>query len=82
MNDIRKGKRNMNDVIVQFAYLLGMTVGSARCAKEKAVAEKMADYNSEELLEILSGWAEAYFEGEETDTVSFFEEKIEDLLQE
>ena len=66
----------MNDIIVQFAMLWGMTIGSAISPKEIETAEKMKQYNSEELLQLMSEWAEEYVSANAEDTVEFFEKKL------
>lgn len=72
----------MNDIIVQFAVLWGQTIGSSLSSKEVEIAEEMKQYDSEELLKILSAWAEEFVAGNEEDTVEFFEEKLVDWLHE
>ena len=72
----------MNDIIVQFAMLWGVTIGSALSSKEREIAEEMKTYDSEELLQILSGWAEEYAFANAEDTVEFFETKLTDLMHE
>ena len=68
----------MNEVIVQFAVLWGQTIGSAFSVEELDVSRKMKEYESGELLDIFSAWAE---EAEERDPVEFFEEKLKGLLE-
>lgn len=60
------------DVVVQFAVLWGMHIGSAITPKEIERAKKMKEYDSEELFELLKSWADEYSKSEEEDTVEFF----------
>ena len=72
----------MNDIIVQYAVLWGMKIGSVIGSKEREIAEVMKVYDSVELLEIFSGWAEEYFNSDVEDSVEFFEMKLADLMHE
>lgn len=72
----------MNDIIVQFAVLWGINIGSPISSKEQEIANEMKTYDSEELLSILSGWAEEYLASDVEDTVEFFEKKLTDLMHE
>ena len=72
----------MNDIIVQYAALWGMKIGSAISSKEREFAEEMKTYDSVELLEIFTGWAEEYFNSDVEDSVEFFEMKLTDLMHE
>ena len=81
----------VSDIIIQFARLWGqkeiLTLGFTK--EEEKIAEELKAYDSEEMLKILSGWAEEYLmessfllEDECLDTVDFFEKKLADLLHE
>ena len=81
---------NIYELVVQFARLWGQKEVLTLCytKQEEEIAEELKAYDSEELLKILSGWAEDYLdessfliEGESLDTVDFFEEKIENLMK-
>lgn len=72
----------MNDIIVQFAVLWGINIGSPISFKEQEIASEMKTYDSEELLNILSEWAEEYLASNIEDTVEFFEKKLADLMHE
>lgn len=72
----------MNDIIVQFAILWGIEIGSALSSKEQEVATEMKQYDSHEVLTILTGWAEEYVELNAEDTVEFFNTKLTDLMHE
>lgn len=71
----------MNDIIVQFAMLWGQTIGSAITPEEIAKAKEMKQYDSEELLKLLSGWAEEYLNGDFDDTVDFFNNKVNNPIK-
>ena len=72
----------MNDVIVQFAILWGEYIGAACSPEELECAERMKQYDSEELLNLFSAWATEYLKGDEEDTVDFFNVKLAHLLLE
>ena len=73
----------MNDIIVQFAVLWGQFIGSAvLSSKEMRLAEEMKAYDSEELLDIFTGWAQEFGKSNEEDTVDFFNEKFAELMHE
>lgn len=81
----------MNDVIIQFARLWGQKEVLTLCytKQEEEIAEELKTYDSEEMLKILTSWAEEYLneskfllEDEYLDTVEFFEKKLTDLLHE
>lgn len=72
----------MNDLIVQFAILWGEKIASPWGSKEREIAEEMKQYDTEELLDIFSAWADEYNTSTESDTVDFFEEKLTDLMHE
>ena len=69
----------MNDVVVQFARLWGQreawwTSG----VEEEDIQRELKEQDSQELLEILSKWADEYLqEGQPIeDTVEFFDKKV------
>lgn len=70
----------MNDIIVQFAVLWGQFIGSAVFGYEVEEANKLKAYDSEELLKLLTIWAEEYESSDSDDTVDFFETKLDELL--
>lgn len=72
----------MNDIIVQFAVLWGIEIGSPLSSKEREVAEEMKAYDSLELMLIFTGWAEEYLASDVEDTVEFFQAKLTDLMHE
>lgn len=72
-----------SDLIVQFAMLLGMEIGSALSPKEIETAEKLKEWNSEELYKLFSTWTQEYLNQETVeDTVDFFTIKLAELLKE
>lgn len=66
-------KNNM-DLIVTFAKLWGIYTADHRTNKK--TYRELESYDSEELLELLSAWAEEFIEGEREDTCDFFEAKV------
>ena len=69
----------MNDIIIQFAILWGQTIGTAITSKEIEIAKDMKQYDSEELFNIFSKWAEEYISNNEEDTVVFFERQLKSI---
>lgn len=67
------------DLIVQFAMLWGETIVSTNI--DRALAATLSNYNSEEVLEILTDWKDEYLSDTngESDTYEFFIEKLESL---
>jgi len=75
----------MNELIIQFAVLWGLYIGSAMGRKEIELAEEMKEYESDELLDIFSAWAKEFLEKDyvaDTDLNEFFEEKLCELMHE
>ncbi len=70
----------MNDVVVQFARLWGQKEATAISAKDEDISDTLTEYDSEELLKILTEWASEYLNGDYDDTDDFFEEKMEAFL--
>lgn len=69
------------DLVVQFAVLWGMYIGSAITAIEEKNAQKMKEYDSEELLALLTGWKDEYLKQNEIeDSCDFFNLKLENLM--
>ena len=72
-----------DDLIVQFAMLWGMQIGSALSAKEIEIAKEMKQWDSTELLQLFSAWKDEYVSQiEKPDICEFFNEKVTDLLHE
>lgn len=70
-----------SDLLVQFAMLWGMEIGSAVSVKEMENAKSMKEWDSQELYELFSTWAQEYLrQNNEEDTVAFFSAKLADLL--
>lgn len=70
---------NNKDLPVQFAVLWGMEMADAR-ADEKRYQE-MQGYDSQELYQLFQGWGNEYLQSEYDDTVAFFEEKLDGLME-
>lgn len=69
------------DLVVQFAVLWGMYIGSAMTATEEKNSKKMKEYDSEELLTLLTGWKDEYLKQNEIeDSCDFFNLKLENLM--
>ena len=66
----------MSDLIVQFAVLWGIKLANGS-EREK---DELRQWDSEELLDLFTGWVEEYRESDYDDSVDFFEDKIEELL--
>ena len=74
---------NNNDLLVQFAMLWGMEIGSALSSKEVEIANEMKLWNSDELFSLFSSWKDEYLSQDDLeDSVEFFKEKVTDLLHE
>ena len=67
-------------LIVAFAQLWGATQADNRGNEELFYG--MMAYDSNELSNLLSEWAEEYLNEDYEDTAEFFEEKIEKLFSE
>ena len=80
MGGCRKGEKDMNDVmndvIVQFARLWG------RFKRNIRYSDMLKAYDSKEMLNVISGWAEDFLNSDEEDTCEFFYKKVETLLLE
>ena len=67
-----------NDLLVQFAVLWGNHIGSAHSSAD---ANKMKQWDSEELLNLFSAWKNEYLSQDAIeDSVDFFNKKLSDLL--
>lgn len=66
-----------NDLVVQFAILWGMDIGSASSLKEVEIANEMKKWNSDELYRLFSEWKDEYLSQDEIeDSVEFFRSKV------
>ena len=66
-----------NDLVVQFATLWGMDIGSASSSKEVEIANEMKQWNSDELYRLFSEWKDEYLSQDEIeDSVEFFRSKV------
>lgn len=72
----------MNDIIVQFAILWGMRLGDGLLNRhdDYFMQDEMKQYDSQEVMKILTEWAEEYQNGDNEDTVEFFDEKVRCLI--
>ena len=70
----------MNDIIVQFARLWGQHEALVLSAKDEDVSDELKGYDSEELLSLLTAWAEEFLSIDADDTVEFFEKKVDMLM--
>lgn len=67
-----------NDLLVQFAVLWGNHIGSVHSSTD---ANKMKQWDSEELLNLFSAWKNEYLSQDAIeDSVDFFNKKLSDLL--
>lgn len=72
----------MNDLIVQFAILWGINIGSAITPGDLEIAECLKAYDSEEALALFTRWAEEYMENDWDDIYSFFINKLPSIINE
>ena len=70
----------MNDIIIQFARLWGQNEAYILNARDKEISKKLKEYDSEEMLELLTKWAEEYLQSDIEDTVDFFESKLKEIV--
>ncbi len=68
----------MNDVIIQFARLWGQNEVLV-LTKDEQIAEELKAWDSEELLSLLTKWAEEFLNSDEEDSVEFFDNKVAEL---
>ena len=66
----------MSDLIVQFAVLWGIKLANGS-EREK---DELRQWDSKELLDLFTGWLDEYRESDYDDSVDFFEDKVEELL--
>lgn len=66
----------MSDLIVQFAVLWGIKLANGS-EREK---DELRQWDSEELLDLFTAWLDEYRESDYYDSVDFFEDKVEELL--
>lgn len=71
-------KQNKVELIVTFAKLWGMTTVSD-FRGEKEIYRELEAYDSEELTNLLSTWADEFLSRENEDTCDFFDEKMSSL---
>ena len=72
-------EQNKVELIVTFAKLWGMTtVDDFR--DEKEIYRELESYDSEDLTNLLSSWADEFLSREYDDTCDFFDEKMSSLI--
>ena len=70
----------MNEVILQFAVLWGMNLRPFN-AKEADIAEEIKYYDSEELLALLTEWAEDFTNNHiDSDVCDYFDCRLNKLI--
>ena len=71
----------MEDLIVQFARLWGQQEVLVINSKDEEISKMLKSYDSIELRNLLQQWSDEFMfdSNENTDTVEFFEEKIEEM---
>ena len=71
----------MEDLIVQFARLWGQQEVLIINSKDEEISKMLKSYDSIELRNLLQQWSDEFMfdSNENTDTVEFFEEKIEEM---
>ena len=70
--------KNNLDVIVTFAKLWGIVTADSR--DNKAVLYHLEGYDSEELANLFTAWAEEFMKVPEADLCDFFDEKMSEIL--
>jgi hypothetical protein len=70
----------MNDIIAQFARLWGQHEAYMQSAKDIVLSEKLKSFDSEEMLHVITGWADEYMKSDIEDSVEFFEKKLEEYM--
>ncbi len=69
-----------DSIVVAFARLWGIKEASCSTIQEAKVSELLQTYDSDECLTVLREWANDYLYSSESDTVTFFDEKIDALV--
>ncbi len=70
----------MNDIIVQFARLWGQKESYRQNSKDEKVSDVLKEYDSQEMLSLLTKWADEYSVSDIEDTVDFFETKLKEII--
>lgn len=71
---------NQTEIMIQFARLWGQLEASVSTNESRQIAEKLKEFNSEEMMAILSEWKTDYLWGGTEDTVAFFYEELQKNL--
>lgn len=71
------------DLVIQYAILWGMYIGSAMTVEETENAKQMKQWDSVELLDLFYKWKDEYLKQDKIeDSVDFFNEKLKALIGE
>ena len=70
----------IDSIVVAFARLWGIKEASCGTMQEAKVSELLMTYDSDECLTLLREWANDYIYSSESDTVTFFDEKVDALV--
>lgn len=72
--------RNNMDLVVQFAILWGENIGIAMMSHEEDTYKELQAYDTEELSNIFSEWADEYVNSDCDDSCDFFNDKFVSLM--
>lgn len=72
--------RSNMDLVVQFAILWGENIGIAMMSHEEDTYKELQAYDSEELSNIFSEWADEYVNSDCDDSCDFFNDKFVSLM--
>lgn len=70
--------KNNLDLIVTFAKLWGIVTADSR--GDEAIINHLNGYDSEELANLFTAWADEFMSIPEADTCDFFDEKMSEIL--
>lgn len=76
----RRTYMSQTEIMIQFARLWGQLEASVATNESRQIAEKLKEFNSEEMMEVLSEWTTDYLWGGTEDTVAFFYEELRKYL--
>lgn len=74
-------KSDTADIVVQFARLWGQHEAYTNSAADEDLSDELKQYDSVELLELLTKWAKEYMESDIENTCEFFETKLKKLSE-
>ena len=69
----------MNDLIIQFARLWGQLEAAPITGNDEEIRRILTEYDSEDMLSMISRWADEFMKSDEDDTCDFFYSKVEEL---